>query len=729
MTPTARAMTIAEFLADLRRRDVRCWADGNVLRCIGPRGMLTPELQAELARRKAEILSHWRTAAAVGAAPTPPLEPRPRNKALPLSFAQERLWLLQQSEPGGTAYNFQSRLPLVGKVTVATLERALSEVIQRHETLRTTFGVVQGLPVQLIAPASPLALPVADLRALSESEREGEAQRVRTIERLRTFDLERGPLFSLFLLQWTDEAHELVFTYHKIVTDDASIALLHAEIRTLYDAFEAGLPSPLSELRIQYADFAYAQRQWLRGDVLERSLSYWRKQLAEPLPLPSLPTDGPEPARATGARAVRPFALPKAVSEGIKLVARTEGTTLFMALLAAFKVLLFRSSAQTDVVVGTRSAIRTWTETERIIGPFLNTLVLRTDLSGDPTFRELLGRVKDVALGAYAHSEVPFQRLVEEFGLPEDLSGVPFLRVARQPPLPATTPVTEGSGGDQGLTFSVVETGVTPQGIRGYVEYRADLFDASTIDRLVGDFEALLEGIVADPGRRICDPQILGAHPSQGPASVGKETALNPPSADASAGRLSSGELAEIEAALREHGAIQSVELFTKEGTADGGQLVAYLVYKPGPQPTVTELREYLKGKLPRQRTPSSFVVLDAFPTTPEGAIDRQALAGVGGGTEKTGSLVGPLTPMETLVAQVWQDALGLERVGVHDNFFDLGGHSLLLMRVIARIEKETGLRIDPREIMFQTLEQFAAMCERTGARTQEGRTRQGSPP
>ena len=418
-------MKTIEFLSSLRSLGVKLWVDGDKLRYSAPSGTLAPALRAELAKRKAEILMFLRKTSVN----TPPIPSASRDRDLPLSFAQQRLWFLDQLEPGNPAYNIPAAMRLRGALNVAALEQGLNEVVQRHEVLRTTFSLVEGQPVQVIAPTLTLTLPVVDLRNLPGTQREAEALWLATEEARRPFDLARGPLLRATLLRLDEEDHVLLLTMHHIVSDGWSMGIVFRELSALYEAFSKGKPSPLPELPIQYADFAVWQQQWLQGEVLEAQLSYWKKQLAGYSPSLDLPTDCPRPVIQTHRGVRQSLVLSKTLSASLKALSRQEGTTLFMTLLAAFQALLYRYTGQDDIIVGSPIANRNRSEIEGLIGFFLNTLVLRTDLSGTPSFRELLARVREVTLRAYGHQDLPFEKLLEELQPERDLSRTPLFQV------------------------------------------------------------------------------------------------------------------------------------------------------------------------------------------------------------------------------------------------------------------------------------------------------------
>src|ERR671915_1827416 len=398
-------MNLSEVLAELADLDVKLWADGEQLRIRASRGRLTPDLHNELVKNKAEILVLLHQSSMSASVTSIPLVPIPRNGHLSLSFAQERLWFLDQLEGPSATYNEQAGLRLSGPLDVVALERSLGEIVRRHEVLRTSFPTVEGVAVQRIAPVLEVGLPVVELQGLDEGKREAEVRRLAAAEAQRPFDLARGPLLRVGLLKLGKEDHGLLVTLHHIVTDGWSMGVFIHEISALYPAFSTGRPSPLAALPIQYADFAAWQREWLRGAVLEGQLGYWQEQLAGVPELLELPTDRPRPAVQSSRGATVAFELDRELLAGVQGLSHRVGVTLFMTLLGAFMVLLARYSRQEDIVVGSRVANRTHSQTEGLIGFFVNTLVLRADLSDDPPFEELLERVRRGALEGYAHQE------------------------------------------------------------------------------------------------------------------------------------------------------------------------------------------------------------------------------------------------------------------------------------------------------------------------------------
>ncbi|HEX2202459.1 MAG TPA: amino acid adenylation domain-containing protein [Longimicrobium sp.] len=438
----------------------------------------------------------------------PPVRHVEHGVDAPLSFAQERLWFVDRMEPGSPVYHMPSTYRLVGPLDVDALRRAVEALVRRHETLRTSFPEVDGVPVQRVAPAGPVDVPVHDLSHLPEEER-GEALHARARENaMAPFDLAAGPVFRASLVRMAPDDHALLFNLHHVVSDGWSLGILSDELSALYGAFSRGEASPLAELPVQYADYALWQRDWLRGEVLERQVDYWRRKLGGAPPLLELPTDRPRPAVQTHTGAAAGVLLPREAADRLLAFTRAEGVTLFMALLAAFDVVLARLSGQDDVVVGTPVAGRTRAETEGLIGLFLNSLALRTDLSGEPTFRELLRRVRETTLEAYAHQDLPFERLLEELQPKRSLSHTPVFQVMLnllnfeegEIAMPGLEVRQLGSGGETGAKFDLtIYAGEAEDGVGIHLVYNADLFDAPRMEGLLMQVASVLDQGVAAP--------------------------------------------------------------------------------------------------------------------------------------------------------------------------------------------------------------------------------------
>ena len=551
--------------------------------------------------------------------------PVPRNGELPLSFAQQRLWFLDKLVAGSPVYNMPTALRLKGQLDVRALEQALTEIVRRHEALRTTFPEVDGQPVQVFTPPAAISLPLIDLSDLEPAQREQQARTLAEAEAQLPLDLSNGPLLRVSVLRLAEEEYVVLLTMHHIVSDGWSMGVLVRELTTLYEAFVAERESPLLELPIQYADFAAWQREWLSGRFLEAQLQFWKQRL-EGISVLELPTDRPRPPvqSFTGAHESRP--LSTELTEAVKALSVQEGATLFMTLLAAFKVLLRYYTGQQDIVVGTPVANRNHEAIEGLIGFFVNTLVLRTELSDEMSFSELLGAVREVALDAYAHQDVPFEKLVEELQPERDLSRNPLVQVfCVQQNVPSlklemaglNAEVLEAELGTTkfDLTLYVTET---ESGLVTAFEYSSELFEAGTIKRMLEHYARLLEQIVIAPDKRLAEISLL-----------------------------------------------------------------------------TTEEHQELLGRVEQRR---------------KSARSRASRV------KEAHAYLAPRDEIEFGLTRIWESLLGVEGVGIRDNFFDLGGHSLLGVRLASRIRKQFGREV-PLSFLLQsaTIEALAGWLRQDG--------------
>ncbi len=439
-----------------------------------------------------------------------------RDQPIPLSYTQQRVWFIDRLAPGGSAYNVPASVRIQGTLNLAVLERVLQEIVSRHESLRTRIEVVEGEPRQVIQDKITVPLAVIDLQSQKKEEREDEARRLARGEIQKPFDLQRGPLIRACLLRLGEQDHVLVVTMHHVVSDGWSLGVLVREVSALYKAFSANEPSPLAELPIQYADYSVWQRQWLNGGVLEQQLDYWKKQLSEVTVL-DLPTDFSRPLLQNQKGDTIAFSVSVELTVKLKQLSLQHGTTLYMTLLAAFQALMSRYSRQQDIATGSPIAGRRRTETEALIGFFVNTLVLRTDLSGAPDFATLLQRVKKSTLEAYAHQDVPFEKLVEVLSPERDMSRSALYQVMFALQNAPYSTLELGSATLQRFDVPIVAaqcdlTAVMAEmsgGMECSIEYSTDLFEASTIARWIEQFKVLMEGIVIGPGQSIAALPLL----------------------------------------------------------------------------------------------------------------------------------------------------------------------------------------------------------------------------
>ncbi|MEX0267857.1 amino acid adenylation domain-containing protein [Leptolyngbyaceae cyanobacterium UHCC 1019] len=529
---------IAEFISHLKSLDVQLFVEGEQsasldkmrLRCNAPEGTLTPELRQELADRKAELIAYLHHSRLQSIPLTSTIQPitqsTTQEKVFPLSFAQQRLWFLYQLTPDNPFYNVPAAIRLTGMLDQTALARSFNEIGRRHAALRTTFTIANGQPIQVIAPHLAITLPVVNLQSVAVQERERIAQQLATTEAQRPFNLTADPLLRVTLLQFAPTESILLLTLHHIVADGWSLGVLIQELVCFYTAFVEQRSPNLPPLPIQYTDFANWQRHWLQGAVLEKQLAYWRKQLQD-LPGLDLPSDRPRPAVQTYRGATYPVQFSPTLTQSLADLSQQSGASLFMTLLAAFQTLLYRYTGQDDIAIGSPIANRHRSELEGLIGFFVNSVVMRSDLSGNPTFRELLKQVQNVALEAYAHQDLPFEKLVEELDPERDLSRNPLFQVAlalqNAPMQPLELPglTLEPAPLESGSTRFDLEVHLwepthglrslwqSQTGLSGFISYSTEMFDRDRIGHLIEHFQTLLQGIVDNPDARLSDLPLL----------------------------------------------------------------------------------------------------------------------------------------------------------------------------------------------------------------------------
>jgi len=452
----------------------------------------------------------------------PPIQPIPRTGKLPLSFGQQRLWFLDQLEPDSPVYNIPDAIQVSGRLNKEALESSLNEIVRRHEVLRTTFATVEGKPIQLIAPDLKVSIPIIDLSELPEAETQAEIERLIFEESGQPFNLETLPLFRTSLLKLSENEWVILFTLHHSISDGWSTGVLMREVALLYPAFVKGMNadsvrSLLPELDIQYVDYAHWQQTWLSGEVLQTQLAYWEKQLAGIPPLLELPTDRPRPAVQSSRGEQELFTLSSNTALAVRELSQQEGVTLFMLMMAAFQALLYRYSGQNDVTIGTPIANRNRSEIEGLIGFFVNTLVMRADFSEDLNFDELLAQVREVALDAYAHQDIPFEMLVDVVQPERDLSHTPLFQVmfmlqnTAQEKIELPDLHLSRLDVNNGISMFDITLVISEAGgdLFGAVEYNADLFDRTTIQRFIRHYNALLDSVVSDPTQKVSHIQMM----------------------------------------------------------------------------------------------------------------------------------------------------------------------------------------------------------------------------
>ncbi|WP_372720994.1 condensation domain-containing protein, partial [Immundisolibacter sp.] len=505
-------MKVSEFISSLARQDIRLWVDGGNLRYSAPDGALTPAVLGQMRDLKTQIIEFLSGARGYSA---DAIRPVPRDKGGVLSLGQQRLWFLQQLDPHSGAYNIPGALRIRGPLHKEVLRRVFEQIVGRHEILRSLYKDHAGTPVLCFNDECHWAYAEESLRVIDAELRQARATEIAVRESATPFDLGQGPMLRVRLLELGDEDHVLLVTMHHIVADGWSVGVLIQELIILYAAFVAEQPSPLPPLAIQYADFAAWQHDHLRGARLEEQVSYWRQQLAGAPPLIQLPTDRPRPALQTFKGSSITFQLPASLGAQLGEFCGQQGITVFMALLAAYQLLLQRYSGQSDLTVGIPIAGRTRTELEALIGFFVNALVMRADLSGNPTVTELLSRTRETTLAAYAHQDVPVDILVDSLGVERSTSYGPLAQVGFA--LQDTAQMQGGVGDPQafaGLGLEVLPFEVVGQtakyditlmaaplsdgSLLGTLEYSTDLFERATVERFARHYRRVVEWMLAD---------------------------------------------------------------------------------------------------------------------------------------------------------------------------------------------------------------------------------------
>lgn len=666
----------------------------------------------------------------------PPIQPVSRHEALPLSFAQERVWFLNELNPGNIAYNAQLTIRLTGQLHLTTLEKALTEIVRRHEIFRTTFPAVDGRPQQVIHPPFAVHVAVIDLQTVPIQEREVAAERFINDEMKRPFNLTQLPLARWSVVRLAADDHVLIQVEHHFVHDGWSIAVLLHELKTLYTAFTAnpdGQPtSPLPEPSIQYADFAAWQRQWMQGETLTKELAYWQQRLADAPPSLNLPTDYPRPEIQSLRGAAHRMQIPPPLARALRAFNRREGVTLFMTLLGAFKTLLWHYSGQTDILVGSGVANRRLRQSEELIGMIVNTIILRTDLSGEPTFREVLHRVRATTLETYNHQDLPIEKLVEALHIERDLSHNPLVQVmfsfhdsaVPEVVLPGVRgEITERNNGSAKVDLNLIvipraeqRAGQQPgdtdreEAITILWEYSTDLFAPATIARMVEAYVTLLEQVLDNPDQPLSMLRFaLVTSPFESVNGYVERPARQRPfplERSFVAPRTPTERiLVEIWTAVLSRDDISVQDNFFAIG---GHSLLAAQM--------AARLRAALQVDLPlrvvfQTATLAELAVLvDESPKQPQddalSTDDEPSCLIMPGATLKLlppiRSIVPPRTPVETKLADIWSVVLQLQPISVQDNFFAVGGHSLLATQVVSRVRELFAVDLSVRTL-FET--------------------------
>jgi len=668
----------------------------------------------EMSKAKRDLLFKYLAGTADQRRTSQAIDRRDRASEPQLSFGQERLWFVEQLMPGSAIFNVPIAVRIQAPIDHNVLQRCINEIVRRHETLRTTFAIVDGKPQAVIAQDQQITIATTDLRGLSQAEQETSVRQLTDYETLRPFDLTVGPLIRVGLIKLNENDQVLLVTMHHIISDGWSMVVFFRELTQLYRAFTQRQQSPLPELQIQYADYAAWQKDRLQGPVLEQQLSYWKENLSGDLPVLDLATDRPRPTISTNSGARESLLLSEPLTRAITALSQRAGATLFMTLLAAFKILLSRHSGLEDIIVGTPIASRPQSETEGLIGFFINNLTLRTDLSGNPSFDEVLARVRETALEAYAHQDLPFEKIVEELNPARSLSRTPIFQVffnllnfAEKIQLPGDdreVPYIEAwAQSDKPYSQFDMTLYAAEQrdALKLVLLYNTDIFDKERMVSLLEQFVYLLAQIVERPDEAISKFSLATEY----------SRFVLPDPIRRTLPACSQIKIEEIEAVISKHPSIKQTKAVLINNESREKRLVAYVVPSEEIETIVYDLRRWVKQRLPHHMIPSEFVVLDELPRSVDGNLDLSALPSPEGRQFLQNSFIAPRNTLEMLLVKTWETVLDVRPIGVTDNFFDLGGQSLLAIHLFARIEKVFGKKL-PLTALFQapTVEQLAGL-------------------
>lgn len=695
-------MTTAQFINYLDTLGISLKLDNDKLKCLALPGVLKSDIQAHIKDRKSELIDFLREALTHDDILYSPIEIQPRTQPLPLTVCQKSLWFIDQLIPNLLGYNLPCVIRLTGTLSRSVLEKCFTEFTTRHEILRTTYKLQDNEPVQVITPASPVKIHVTDMSMHVPKNDETFFTYLRQQVKV-PFNLASGPLFRVELITLSETEHILFWMSHHMVWDGWSFDIMLEEISALYPAFVRNEPSPLPPLPIQYGDYAAWQKKWLSETSEDAHIAYWRKKLGGgTVQSLQLPTDKPRPQKRsyTGGR-VR-LDLPRDIVDKLKSLGAKHDATLFMVILAGFATILHRYSGHPHINIGSPMWGRFRPETEKIIGFFTNTVVLRADCSGNPSFSELISRVKIVSLEAASHQNVPFEHIVEK--LPE-ISTKPLFQTlftfqdARTRPqklgdveivqLPA--PQTDVSSFDISLWFKE-----TSSELMGRLDYNSDIFNHGTIERFIYHLKNILISALEDPSLPLSKIAMLD--PGESFTQAETSTALV----------LSDAQCKEIAQTLKQHPSIENALVKLIPISDEENRLVAWFVLREEGSMTGTEIRKFARTVLSGELLPRHFVEIETLIKTADGLFDDSALPMPSEmPLKQQREIILPTTPTQHYLASLWKELLAKDVIGIHDNFFELGGYSLLSMIVVERIEREKKVRINPRVLLLNNLEQI----------------------
>jgi len=678
--------SIDAFMLNLTDLDIKLRLEEGKLTCNAPRDVLTTELQSALKDRKAEIIDYLEKAQNRRVDSIPRAD---RNTEINLSVSQKRLWSLAQLQPNTSIYNISTAYRLKGNLKLPLLEKSLKKIQNRHEILRTTFSSKQSHPVQVISNNSDVKITIQTLACVDLAKQHSEIINYLNSEVGRPFELSKGPLWRVTVLVVGDEDFVLSLTFHHIIFDAWSRQVFLSEFGECYNHYNHEKIPELLPLPVQYADYAEWHNIWLESGVLSKQIQYWEKQLAAPLAELILPTDNPRPAKRVFKNGSYSFSFSESLYTDLNTTSRKENVSLFIILLAAFNLTLFKYTGQTNLALCLPVACRNRSEIENLIGYFNNIVVMRTELSNHISFRELIFQVRKITLEAFENQDFPFQKLMEQLGLMKIRLTRAMFSFRNQPekllnlhgvdtiPLDIRKP---DSDFDLAMYMEFCEGQLS-----GVLEYNSELFETMTIELLVDNFRTILTGMSTDIAQQLSSIPEYRVHSN------------------------------DISSLLREHSKVEDAFVLRSDSHRDNQCNIAYIIPNQHDIPEIAELRSHLEQKLAHYHVPLTFIPVDSFPLTADGKVDESALPQPNfSRVSSSDTYVQAKTPLEKKLAKVWTKVLWLdEEIGVEDNFLTLGGNSLLSVELVHEIEKELQLKLPANALVkLSTIKELIANIE-----------------
>lgn len=686
-TSNSKKMECAEFVQYIKELDVRLWCEGTNLHCSAPEGVLTPALKQGLAEQKSEILSLLNSTISENTAETDKIAPAPRDFPMELSHNQKRILSLSERLTSTGTYHMAMAFRLNGPIDVSAMEKSLDEIQRRHDILRTTYESKAGAYRAEIAENIEIAFSFSDLSSVGGESRGAEVSEMVRNSVQKSFDLSTGPLWRTDLIKVDMDEHILLFTMHHIAFDGWSKNILRQEFESIYRSFVTGEAIDLPVLPIQYSDYAHWHNRWLVGAEAEKQLDFWKQQLSGAVSELNLPANRSRPAIPTFRADNQAFLLSDTLAKSLYQVSREEHVSLYIILLAAYNILLHQYTGQGNLLLCSPVHCRNKAELENLIGCFNNVVVMRTDLSGDPSLKKVIEQVKDATHAASMRQDAPVQSVSNFPGLvriPLTRGMFSFKNASRQSLTLPGVDVESIQVRKQIADFDLamyMEQG--PENLSGILEYNTDLFDSNSVSEFLHSFQLILETIISHPNIHISELPMLGQR------------------------------IENVETALREITQVDDAVIVSRGDKPQWRTMVAYILPNQYDIPDLQYLRDYLKKRFPDHLVPAIFIPIDVLPLDSYGEVDRSALS-LMDTRFATSDYLAPRTPLEEKLVKIWSQILWLDQeIGIRDNFFDMGGHSLLSVQLFSEVEKYLGRKLSPSILLkLSTVEEMAGTLE-----------------